>query len=86
MEKAPLSVACSSFQLILWPVSEHEEPNKQKGIHGWSEGAETETQRRAYSIQQVCVGREGWEGSSRISVECAGVFACEVPTGVYYVF
>ena len=27
-KKAPLSVACSSFQLILWPVSVREEPNK----------------------------------------------------------
>lgn len=84
MEKASLSVACSSFQLILWPVSEPEEPNKQRAIHGHSVGAETETQKWTYSIQ--CVGRQGWEGANNTEGKCAGVCACEHPTGVCYVF
>lgn len=38
--KTPLSVACYSFQLVLWPVSESEEPNKQRGIDGQSGGGQ----------------------------------------------
>lgn len=40
--------AWTSFQLILWPVSEREEPNKQRGINGQGEGSETQRQRWAF--------------------------------------
>lgn len=83
-KKPPLSVACYSFQLILRPVSEHEEPNKQRGIDGQSEGAETEPHRWTYSIQGERVGSEGWEGASG-TAESAGKCVCEHPTGVWYV-
>lgn len=45
VEKNSIFSCMYSFQLILRPVSEHEEPNKQRGIGGQSEGAETETHR-----------------------------------------
>lgn len=56
-KKAPHSVACISFQLILWPVSLYVEPDKQ--MSGQTKGAETETVWK-YSIKrwedmQVCV-------------------------------
>lgn len=84
VEKKKSTFSCNSFQLILWPVSEQEEPNKQRGIDGQSEGAETETHRWTYSIQGEWVGSEIWEGSTR-TVESAGECVCEHPTGVYYV-
>lgn len=48
VEKAPLSAARSSFQLILWPATDHKEPNKQRGIDGQSVGPETARQDMKY--------------------------------------
>lgn len=53
MEKAPLSDAHGSFQLILWPVSVYVEPGKQ--MSGQSERAETEKQKWKFRIRCVCV-------------------------------
>lgn len=53
VEKAPLSDARGSFQLILWPVSAYVEPGKQ--MSGQSEGAETEKQKWKVGIACVFV-------------------------------
>lgn len=53
VEKAPLSDARGSFQLILWPVSAYVEPGKQ--MSGQSEGAETEKQKWKLGIACVFV-------------------------------
>lgn len=53
VEKALLSDARGSFQLILWPVSAYVEPGKQ--MSGQSEGAETEKQKWKYGIACVFV-------------------------------
>lgn len=86
MEKAPRSVACSSFQLILWPVSEHEEPNKQRGIHGQSEGAETQGHKKGPTVFRKSVWEER-DGREPVGLKgSVQVCACEHHTDVYYVF